>query len=85
MGRVGYDGQAFLTRNGGTGKGAQLRTLLGPFIHQFTGFASTDPNFGDIPLIQEGLAGYNLWQQISLPGSLRRFVQLSFIQLCALP
>jgi len=70
--RVGYDGQAFLTRNGGTGKGAQLRTLLGPFIRQFTGFASTDPNFGDIPLIQEGLAGYNLWQQISLPRSLGR-------------
>jgi glycosyltransferase involved in cell wall biosynthesis len=70
--RVGYDGQAFLTRNGGTGKGAQLRTLLGPFIREFTGFASTDPNFGDIPLIQEGLAGYNLWQQLSLPGSLRR-------------
>ena len=72
MGRVGYDGQAFLTQNGGTGKGAQLRTLLGPFIGQFTGFASTDPNFGDIPLIQEGLAGYNLWQQMSLPGLLRR-------------
>jgi glycosyltransferase involved in cell wall biosynthesis len=72
VGRVGYDGQAFLTQNGGTGKGAQLRTLLGPFIRQFTGFASTDPNFGDVPLIQEGLAGYNLWQQISLPGSLRR-------------
>ena len=72
MGGVGYDGQAFLTQNGGTGKGAQLRTLLGPFIRQFTGFASTDPNFGDIPLIQEGLAGYNLWQQISLPGLLRR-------------
>ncbi len=72
MRKVGYDGQAFLTRNGGTGKGAQLRTLLGPFIRQFTGFASTDPNFGDIPLIQEGLAGYNLWQQISLPRSLRR-------------
>jgi glycosyltransferase involved in cell wall biosynthesis len=70
--RVGYDGQAFLTRNGGTGKGAQLRTLLGPFIRQFTGFASTDPNFGETPLIQEGLAGYNLWQQISLPGLLRR-------------
>jgi glycosyltransferase involved in cell wall biosynthesis len=69
---VGYDGQAFLTQNGGTGKGAQLRTLLGPFIRQFTGFASTDPNYGDVPLIQEGLAGYNLWQQISLPGLLRR-------------
>jgi glycosyltransferase involved in cell wall biosynthesis len=69
---VGYDGQAFLTRNGGTGKGAQLRTLLGPFIRLFTGFASTDPNFGDVPLVQEGLAGYNLWQQLSLPGSLRR-------------
>jgi glycosyltransferase involved in cell wall biosynthesis len=72
MHKVGYDGQAFLTRNGGTGKGAQLRTLLGPFIHQFTGFASTDPNYGDLPLIQEGVAGYNLWQQISLPRSIRR-------------
>lgn len=72
MGRVGYDGQAFLKRNGGTGKGAQLRTLLGPFLHRFTGFASTDPNFGDIPLVQEGLAGYNLWQQFSLPKSLER-------------
>jgi glycosyltransferase involved in cell wall biosynthesis len=72
VGRVGYDGQAFLSQNGGTGKGAQLRTLLGPFIRRFTGFASTDPNYGDIPLIQEGLAGYNLWQQISLPGLLRR-------------
>lgn len=70
--RVGYDGQAFLTRNGGTGKGAQLRTLLGPFIHRFTGFASTDPNYGDISLVQEGIAGYNLWQQISLPRSIRR-------------
>lgn len=70
--KVGYDAQAFLSPNGGTGKGAQLRTLIGPFIDRFVGFASTDPNPTDLPLIQEGRPGYTLWQQLSLPASLRR-------------
>ena len=70
--KVGYDAQAFLSPNGGHGKGAQLRTLLGPFIDRFTGFASTDPNHSDMPLIQEGASGYTLWQQFSLPASLCR-------------
>jgi glycosyltransferase involved in cell wall biosynthesis len=70
--RVGYDAQAFLSPNGGTGKGLQLRNLLGPFIGNFVGFASTDPNASGMPLVQEGASGYHLWQQVSLPRSLRR-------------
>ena len=72
MRRVGYDAQAFLSPNGGTGKGLQLRNLLGPYVDSFTGFASTGPNPSGMRLVQEGAAGYNLWQQFSLPGSLRR-------------
>ncbi len=72
MSRVGYDAQAFLSPNGGTGKGAQLRTLIGPFIDRFIGFASTDPNPSGMPLVQEGRQSYTLWQQLSLPKSLRR-------------
>jgi glycosyltransferase involved in cell wall biosynthesis len=70
--KVGYDAQAFLSPNGGTGKGLQLRNLLGPFVDNFIGFASTDPNPSGMSLVQEGLAGYNLWQQVSLPAALRR-------------
>jgi glycosyltransferase involved in cell wall biosynthesis len=72
MRRVGYDAQAFLSPNGGTGKGLQLRNLLGPYLDRFTGFASNSPNPSGIPLIQEGAARYNVWQQFSLPASLRR-------------
>jgi glycosyltransferase involved in cell wall biosynthesis len=72
MRRVGYDGQAFLSPNGGTGKGLQLRNLLGPYLHRFTGFASNSPNPSSVSLIQEGAARYNVWQQFSLPVSLRR-------------
>lgn len=70
--RVGYDAQSFLSFNGGTGKGLQLRNLLGPYRDDFLGFASTDPNPTDMPLIQEGFHRYNAWQQLSLPLSLRR-------------
>ena len=70
--KVGYDAQAFLSPNGGTGKGVQLRNLVGPFLDTFTGFASNEPNSSGLPLIREGIAGHNLWQNFSLPGSLRR-------------
>jgi len=70
--RVGYDAQAFLSQNGGTGKGVQLRNLVGPFLDSFVGFASTEPNGSGLPLIREGFAGHNMWQQFSLPASLRR-------------
>lgn len=69
---VGYDAQAFLDPNGGTGKGLQLRNLLGPFIDSFIGFASNAPNPSGVALIQEGAPGYSVWQQFSLPASLRR-------------
>src|SRR5438477_5573181 len=70
--KVGYDAQAFLSPNGGTGKGVQLRNLVGPFLDTFVGFASTEPNLSGLPLIREGFTGHNLWQNLSLPGSLRR-------------
>lgn len=70
--KVGYDAQAFLSPNGGTGKGLQLRNLLGPFAEQFSGFASTESSHSALSLIQEGAAGYTVWQQFSLPRSLSR-------------
>lgn len=70
--KIGYDAQAFLSPNGGTGKGLQLRNLLGPFMDRFVGFASSAHNSSGLSLVQEGAARYNLWQQLSLPASLRR-------------
>ena len=70
--KVGYEAQAFLSSNGGTGKGLQLRNLIGPFVNQFVGFASSEPNRSGLAFVQEGASGYNLWQQFSLPASLRR-------------
>jgi glycosyltransferase involved in cell wall biosynthesis len=72
MVKVGYDGQAFLSPNGGTGKGLQLRNLLGPYAESFVGFASNAPNRSGFPLVQEGAASYSIWQQVSLPTSLVR-------------
>jgi glycosyltransferase involved in cell wall biosynthesis len=65
--RVAYDAQAFLSPNGGTGKGSQLRNLLGPYSDRFVGFATKGQNHSDWPLIQGGLSRYQIWQQISLP------------------
>jgi glycosyltransferase involved in cell wall biosynthesis len=70
--KVGYDAHALLTCDGGTGKGVQLRNLLGPFIGRFVGFASNRPNFSEYPVVQEGITNYKLWQQVSLPLSLLR-------------
>jgi glycosyltransferase involved in cell wall biosynthesis len=70
--KIGYDAQAFLATNGGNGKGQHLNTLLGSFREKFFGFASTNPNPSELRLVQEGYASYTLWQQISLPLSLKR-------------
>jgi len=70
--KIGYDAQAFLSPNGGLGKGLQLRNLLGPRIANFSGFASTSPNHSGMKLIQEGAHKHRIWQQVSLPKSLRR-------------
>jgi glycosyltransferase involved in cell wall biosynthesis len=70
--RVGYDAQTFLSPQGGLGKGVQLRNLLGRHIESFTGFASTSPNHSGRKFIQEGAYRHRIWQQVSLPKSLRR-------------
>lgn len=51
--KVGYDAQAFLMPNGGTGKGLHLRNLLGPYVDTFIGFASNIPNPSGYTLVQE--------------------------------
>ena len=70
--KIGYDAQAFLSANGGLGKGLQLRNLLGRRIEEFAAFASTVPNPSGMKLIQEGASRHGIWQQVSLPNSLRR-------------
>jgi glycosyltransferase involved in cell wall biosynthesis len=70
--RVGYDAQTFLCANGGLGKGLQLRNLLGRHIESFAGFATPAPNRSGLRLIQEGASRHRIWQQVSLPNSLRR-------------
>jgi glycosyltransferase involved in cell wall biosynthesis len=70
--KVGYDAQTFLCSNGGLGKGRQLRNLLGRHIDHFAGFATPAPNYSGVKLIQEGASRHRIWQQISLPSSLRR-------------
>jgi len=71
--RVAYDAQAFLSPNGGTGKGVQLRNLLGPFANTFLGFATKGKNYAEHALIQGGIGGYRVWQQLSLPVMLHRW------------
>jgi glycosyltransferase involved in cell wall biosynthesis len=71
--RVAYDAQAFLSPNGGTGKGIQLRNLLGPFAETFLGFATKGKSYTDHALIQGGIGGYRVWQQLSLPVFLERW------------
>jgi glycosyltransferase involved in cell wall biosynthesis len=70
--KIGYDAQAFLSPNGGLGKGRQLRNLLGRRIGDFAGFATPAPNPSGVELIQEGASRHRIWQQVSLPNSLRR-------------
>jgi glycosyltransferase involved in cell wall biosynthesis len=71
--RVAYDAQAFLSPNKGTGKGIQLRNLLGPYSDSFLGFATRGRNYSEQRLIQGGLPRYQMWQQISLPYLLHKW------------
>jgi glycosyltransferase involved in cell wall biosynthesis len=70
--KIGYDAQTLLSPNGGLGKGRQLRNLLGRRIDNFSGFASTAPNYSGMKVIQEGAYRHRIWQQVSLPNILRR-------------
>ena len=71
--RVAYDAQAFLSPNRGLGKGVQLRSLLGPYLDTFAGFATRGQNYSEQRLIQRGLPRYQLWHQLSLPYQLQRW------------
>jgi glycosyltransferase involved in cell wall biosynthesis len=70
--RVGYDAHAFVTVNKGSGKGLQLRNLLGRRISDFIGFAPPGRLPSETPLIREGSPRYLLWQQRDLPRQIRR-------------
>ncbi len=65
--KVAYDAKALIEADYGTGKGAQLRTLLGTVGHLFTGLAPSGPSNTSLPLIQRGTPRYLVWQQTSLP------------------
>ena len=71
--RVAYDAQAFLSPNRGLGKGVQLKSLLGPYLDTFAGFATRGKNYSEQRLIQRGLPRYQLWQQLSLPCQLQKW------------
>jgi glycosyltransferase involved in cell wall biosynthesis len=70
--RVAYDAQAFVRGDGGTGKGLQLRNLIGSRWAEFQGYA---PSPGKQRLaegiVQGGNRHYLIWQQASLPRLLK--------------
>ena len=74
--RVAYDGHAFINSDGGTGKGSQLRNLLGAFRSGFIGLSplkrvrtrlTTESSKSDPFFIQRGKSKYLIWQQTWLP------------------
>jgi glycosyltransferase involved in cell wall biosynthesis len=70
--RVAYDAQAFLSPNGGTGKGIYLRNLIAPYAESFSGLATNGRKYFDYPLIQGGFSRYHLWHQFSVPRTLKQ-------------
>lgn len=85
---VAYDAFAFVTSDGGTGKGAQLRTLLGELSSSFLGLAPVAPGRAtanlrisgrEARLIQSGVPKYLLWQQTALPRLLERIQPQIFL------
>lgn len=65
--RIGYDAHAFVLFNKGSGKGLQLRNLLGDRKSELIGFAPPGPSSADVALVQGGSRHYLLWQQKDLP------------------
>jgi glycosyltransferase involved in cell wall biosynthesis len=70
--RVTYDAQALVSKDGGMGKGVQLRNLLGSYKDTFVGLAPAGPT---VPghIFRSGSPRYLVWQQFSLPGLLRKY------------
>jgi glycosyltransferase involved in cell wall biosynthesis len=69
---VGYDAHAFVAADKGTGKGRQLRNILGDKLKQFVGFAPPGAEVSGLPLIRGGPSKYLVWQQTELPRMIRR-------------
>jgi len=70
--RVGYDAHAFVAADKGTGKGRQLRNILGDKLKQFVGFAPPGADVSGLPLVRGGPSKYLVWQQTELPRMIRR-------------
>jgi glycosyltransferase involved in cell wall biosynthesis len=72
--RVGYDAYAFVSVDKGTGKGKQLKNILGRYLHSFIGYAPASGVATDLPLLRQGTSkhSYLAWQQLRLPSLLRR-------------
>jgi glycosyltransferase involved in cell wall biosynthesis len=66
--RVAYDAQAFVSGDGGTGKGIQLRNLVNSKWAAFEGYAPPSAQRNSVEGVkQAGNRHYLLWQQTSLP------------------
>jgi glycosyltransferase involved in cell wall biosynthesis len=66
--RVAYDAQAFVSGDGGTGKGLQLRNLVNSKWAAFEGYAPPSAHRNPVEGVrQAGHRHYLLWQQASLP------------------
>jgi glycosyltransferase involved in cell wall biosynthesis len=66
--RVAYDAWALASGDGGTGKGLQLRNLIGSRWAEFRGYApSPTGQERTVGLVQGGSRRYLFWQQVSLP------------------
>ena len=70
--RVAYDAQALVSGDGGTGKGVQLRNLIGSRWAEFQGYAPSPRKQSQTAgIVQGGNRRYLIWQQASLPGLLK--------------
>ncbi|HEX4771133.1 MAG TPA: glycosyltransferase family 1 protein [Bryobacteraceae bacterium] len=77
--QVFYDAQAFLSRNGGTGKGIYLRNFIAPYAEEFVGLATKGFSYFDYHLVQGGFSRYHLWHQLFLPYLLRKWRPAFFL------
>jgi glycosyltransferase involved in cell wall biosynthesis len=65
--RVGYDAQALVSEDGGTGKGLHLRNLITSRWAEFEGYAPAGNKKEITGVLQGGSSRYLIWQQTSLP------------------
>jgi glycosyltransferase involved in cell wall biosynthesis len=89
--RVAYDAHTFISPDGGTGKGAQLRNLLNGFGSSFVGLAPVARTIAPLSsqrperpanIIQHGSGKYLIWQQTTLPRLLAEMKPDIFLAPC---